>query len=157
MNLRQQTLATPLSSGAKTFWSASRIAVFAATLAVIAGLFFRADVTLDILWFILIAVAATYVLLRTPVGNWIFASGGDANAASNSGVPVKKVKLGLFMLTACTEFGKVCHLVDLLSHLVESRINPVSFGLDILGDNMFNLDAWLMEYSMATCLALDQL
>jgi len=58
-------------------------------------------IPVEILWFIVIAIAATYVLLKTPVGNWIFASGGDANAASNSGVPVKHVKLGLFMLTAC--------------------------------------------------------
>ena len=58
-------------------------------------------VPVEILWFILVALAATYVLLRTPVGNWIFASGGDANAASNSGVPVRKVKLCLFMTTAC--------------------------------------------------------
>ncbi len=58
-------------------------------------------IPVEILWFVLIAIAATYVLLRTPVGNWIFASGGDANAASNSGVPVRKVKLSLFMLTAC--------------------------------------------------------
>ncbi len=58
-------------------------------------------IPVEIIWFVLIALAATYVLLRTPVGNWIFASGGDADAASNSGVPVRKVKLSLFMLTAC--------------------------------------------------------
>jgi simple sugar transport system permease protein len=43
---------------------------------------------------------ATWVLLRTPAGNWIFAAGGDQNAASNSGVPVRKVKVTLFMVTA---------------------------------------------------------
>ena len=58
-------------------------------------------VPVEILWFILVAVIATYVLLRTPAGNWIFASGGDSNAATNSGVPVRRVKLSLFMLTAC--------------------------------------------------------
>jgi simple sugar transport system permease protein len=58
-------------------------------------------IPVEILWFIAMAIAATYVLLRTPIGNWIFASGGDANAASNSGVPVRKVKVSLFMLTAC--------------------------------------------------------
>jgi len=58
-------------------------------------------IPVEILWFIVIAVMATYVLLRTPVGNWIFASGGDANAASNSGVPVRRVKVSLFMVTAC--------------------------------------------------------
>ncbi|NIX75771.1 ABC transporter permease [Microvirga terricola] len=58
-------------------------------------------VPVSIVWFILFAIAATWVLLRTRAGNWIFASGGDANAARNSGVPVDRVKTGLFMLTAC--------------------------------------------------------
>ena len=35
--------------------------------------------------------------MRTRVGNWIFASGGDAKAARAAGVPVDKVKIGLFM------------------------------------------------------------
>lgn len=68
MNLRQQTLSTPLSSGVKTFWSISRIAVFAATLAVIAGLFLRAELTLDILWFILIPVLPLTFMLNP--GMW---------------------------------------------------------------------------------------
>lgn len=58
-------------------------------------------VPVEILWFILMAAVATWILLRTPVGNWIFASGGDRLAASNSGVPVSKVKISLFMVTAC--------------------------------------------------------
>ena len=58
-------------------------------------------IPVEILWFIAFALACTYVLLRTPQGNWIFAAGGDANSAVNSGVPVRKVKLALFMLTAC--------------------------------------------------------
>lgn len=48
------------------------------------------------LWIALVAVA-TWVLMRTKVGNWIFASGGDANAARAVGVPVKATKIGLFM------------------------------------------------------------
>ncbi|WP_422679898.1 ABC transporter permease [Chelatococcus albus] len=58
-------------------------------------------VPVSILWFIVLAGIATWVLLRTRIGNWIFAAGGDANAARNSGVPVNRVKTGLFMLTAC--------------------------------------------------------
>jgi simple sugar transport system permease protein len=48
------------------------------------------------IWIALVAVAS-WVLLRTKVGNWIFASGGDANAARAVGVPVTKTKIGLFM------------------------------------------------------------
>ncbi|WP_445502091.1 ABC transporter permease [Microvirga sp. G4-2] len=58
-------------------------------------------VPVSILWFIGFALVATWILLRTRAGNWIFAAGGDANAARNSGVPVDRVKTGLFMLTAC--------------------------------------------------------
>ncbi len=57
-------------------------------------------VPVSIVWFILFALVATWLLLRTRAGNWIFAAGGDANAARNSGVPVDRVKTALFMLTA---------------------------------------------------------
>jgi simple sugar transport system permease protein len=58
-------------------------------------------VPLSILWFIALAAVATIVLLRTRFGNWIFAAGGDSNAARNSGVPVHRVKTILFITTAC--------------------------------------------------------
>ncbi|MDJ0318276.1 MULTISPECIES: ABC transporter permease [Arthrobacter] len=48
------------------------------------------------IWIALVAVAS-WVLLRTKVGNWIFAVGGDAAAARAVGVPVTKTKIGLFM------------------------------------------------------------
>ena len=35
--------------------------------------------------------------VRTKVGNWIFAVGGNADSARAVGVPVPKVKIGLFM------------------------------------------------------------
>jgi len=38
-------------------------------------------VPVEVLWFIAIALIATYVLVRTRFGNWIFAAGGDALAA----------------------------------------------------------------------------
>ncbi|WP_299391774.1 ABC transporter permease [Pelagibius sp.] len=58
-------------------------------------------VPVEVIWFVLFAAIATWVLVRTRFGNWIFASGGDANAARNSGVAVNRVKTILFMLTAC--------------------------------------------------------
>jgi simple sugar transport system permease protein len=47
-----------------------------------------------------ITALATWVLFRTRVGNWIFGVGGDKVAARNVGVPVHRVKIGLFMLTS---------------------------------------------------------
>src|SRR5215813_1542136 len=53
-----------------------------------------------ILWALGLAFIAHIILTRTRLGNWIFASGGDANAARNVGVPVNRVKIALFMFTA---------------------------------------------------------
>lgn len=61
-----------------------------------------ADFNISILWWIIIAAVATYVLLRTRPGNWIFGIGGDENAARNVGVPVNWMKVFLFMTTAAS-------------------------------------------------------
>jgi simple sugar transport system permease protein len=55
---------------------------------------------IEIVWWLGIAALATWVLLRTSFGNWIYGAGGDANAARNVGVPVTQVKIALFMCTA---------------------------------------------------------
>jgi simple sugar transport system permease protein len=53
-----------------------------------------------ILWWMALVALATWVLLRTRTGNWIRAAGGAAEAARNAGVPVERVKVGLFTTTA---------------------------------------------------------
>ena len=50
-------------------------------------------------WFVFVALSA-WVLQRTKIGNWIFAVGGNAASARAVGVPVTKVKIGLFMTVA---------------------------------------------------------
>ncbi len=65
---------------------------------------FGARFRVAILWWIGLALVATWVLLRTRQGNWIFGAGGDANAARSVGVPVNKVKIALFMTTAFAGF-----------------------------------------------------
>lgn len=57
-------------------------------------------VPVSVLWWIILTALATWVLLNTKFGNWVFATGGDSNAARNVGVPVARVKIILFMLTA---------------------------------------------------------
>ncbi len=54
----------------------------------------------SIIWWILFTAVATWILLRTKYGSWIFAVGGDAPAARNAGVPSDQVKIALFMTTA---------------------------------------------------------
>ena len=51
-------------------------------------------------WWVVFTAVMSWVLLRTPFGNWVFGAGGDSNAARNVGVPVRRVKITLFMLTA---------------------------------------------------------
>ncbi|WP_081916390.1 ABC transporter permease [Luteibacter sp. 9135] len=53
-----------------------------------------------LVWWLVMGLAAGFVLARTRFGNWIFVVGGDANAAKNVGVPVRRVKVSLFVLTA---------------------------------------------------------
>ena len=57
---------------------------------------------MSVLWWIGLALVATFVLLRTSFGNWIFGAGGSAVAARNVGVPVSRVKIILFMATAAS-------------------------------------------------------
>ncbi len=57
-------------------------------------------IPMSIIWWIIITLVATWVLLKTRFGNWIFACGGDPNAARNVGVPVARVKIVLFICTA---------------------------------------------------------
>lgn len=58
-------------------------------------------IPVEIIWFVLITALATWILLRTRFGNWIFAAGGDAVSARNVGVPVARVKIIMFCTTAC--------------------------------------------------------
>jgi simple sugar transport system permease protein len=54
----------------------------------------------SMIWWIVLTLIAAWVLQRTKFGNWIFAVGGDAQAARNLGVPSDRVKIALFMTTA---------------------------------------------------------
>jgi simple sugar transport system permease protein len=55
------------------------------------------SIRITLLWWILFVIIGTWVLLRTNIGNWIFAVGGSAPSSRAVGVPVNKVKIGLFM------------------------------------------------------------
>ena len=54
----------------------------------------------SVLWWFAAAAVATWVLLRTRAGNWIFAVGGALNSSRQVGVPIMRTKVGLFMTTA---------------------------------------------------------
>jgi simple sugar transport system permease protein len=50
-----------------------------------------------VVWWILVAAIGSYVLVKTKWGNWIFAVGGNKEAARAVGVPANQVKVGLFV------------------------------------------------------------
>ncbi len=54
----------------------------------------------SVLWFAAIAIASGLLLSGTRFGNWIFAVGGDKESAREAGVPVRRVKMTLFVFTA---------------------------------------------------------
>jgi len=67
-----------------------------------------------ILWWFALAAVCAFILAKTQFGNWIFAVGGDSNAAKNVGVPVRRVKISLFVLTAfCSCLYSVLQVCDI--------------------------------------------
>jgi simple sugar transport system permease protein len=65
------------------------------------------------LWWLIIAGVAWFILSRTQLGNWIYATGDNKDAARANGVPTNKVKIGLFMFTAfCACIFAACQVFD---------------------------------------------
>ena len=56
-------------------------------------------VPIGVVVMVVIAVIGSLVLSRTPFGRWLYASGGNERAAELSGVPVKTVKVSVYMLS----------------------------------------------------------
>jgi simple sugar transport system permease protein len=53
-----------------------------------------------VLWWLLVAAIGSYVLTKTKWGNWIFAVGGNKEAARAIGVPANRVKISLFVVVS---------------------------------------------------------
>jgi simple sugar transport system permease protein len=90
---------TKLVTGSVTTQNINQMDGYSALNKIFASTFDIGSVTISIVvvwWFVFVAIA-TWVLQRTKIGNWIFAVGGNAASARAVGVPVLKVKVGLFM------------------------------------------------------------
>ena len=68
-------------------------------------------IRVTVLWWLVFVVIATWVLLRTRIGNWIVAVGGAAQSARAVGVPVNPVKIGLFMTVGFLAWFTGMHLL----------------------------------------------
>lgn len=70
------------------------------------------------LWFIGIALCLYFVLVKTPYGNAVYATGGSKEAARLLGIPINKIKIINFIISAllagfagCIQFARF-HSVD---------------------------------------------
>jgi simple sugar transport system permease protein len=61
---------------------------------------FGTNFAISIVWWLVLTVIATWVLLRTRFGNWIPGVGGNLQASRNLGVPTARVRITLFVCTA---------------------------------------------------------
>lgn len=59
-----------------------------------------AIIRMSVVWWVVATVVGAFVLNKTKWGNWIFAVGGNKDAARAIGVPADRVKTGLFVTTA---------------------------------------------------------
>ena len=89
----KQVTGSVLATGVATLdgWDSVR-AVFAGELP-----FFGSRLKISVVWWLALALFGSVLLTRTRAGNWIFAAGGEQNAARQVGVPVTRVKSGLFV------------------------------------------------------------
>ncbi|WP_329024698.1 ABC transporter permease [Streptomyces sp. NBC_00690] len=104
---------TKLISGTVSTKSIADMEGFTSAKAVFAHEFVIGDVTIKvtILWWIALIAVATWILLRTRFGNWIFAVGGGEHAARAVGVPVIRTKIGLYMGVAFAAWVAGQHLL----------------------------------------------
>jgi len=65
---------------------------------------------MSLVWFALLIIAATILLLRTRFGNWTYAVGQNPDAARNLGVPVERTTISLFVL--CSLCGGIAGIVQ---------------------------------------------
>lgn len=86
-----------------------------------------------ILWWLVFVAIATWVLLRTRIGNWILASGGNAASARAVGVPTKRVKIGLFAFVGFSAWFYAMHQL--------SGYNTVQAGSGIGGEFLYIIAA----------------
>ncbi len=79
-----------------------------------------------ILWWIAFTLIMAFYVHRTPIGNWLFAMGGDRESARNAGIQVDKLTIGLFILTATSaSFVGMCQAILFNSAQVSGGMNII--------------------------------
>jgi simple sugar transport system permease protein len=65
----------------------------------ILGQFINGMFNVSIFWWLGFVMLFLFFLHISPVGNWVFALGGDRESARNAGIPTDKLTVGLFMMS----------------------------------------------------------
>jgi len=104
---------TKLITGAVSTPNINQMEGYGVLSAIFSSSFKIGPVTLwsTVLWWIAFVLLSGWILQRTKIGNWIYAVGGNAASARAVGVPVTKVKVGLFMTVAFLGWFAGMHLL----------------------------------------------
>lgn len=91
------------------------------------------------LWFLLLTFVLSLVLTKTQYGNWVFAVGGNLNAARASGVNVEKVKIMNFAL--CSLFASISGTCNLARYVMSQPMLGTGMELEgiaasVIGGNL---------------------
>jgi simple sugar transport system permease protein len=79
-----------------------------------------------IFWWIVFAVVFAFIVHKTKYGNWLFAMGGDRESARNAGIPVDRMTIILFVLSAtCASFVGMCGAILFNSAQVSGGMNYI--------------------------------
>ncbi|AOZ68050.1 ABC transporter permease [Rhodobacter xanthinilyticus] len=79
-----------------------------------------------ILWWIGFAAVLWFVIHKSPLGNWLFAMGGDKESARNAGIPTDKMTIGLFVLSSTSaSFVGMCGAILFNSAQVSGGMNYI--------------------------------
>ena len=79
-----------------------------------------------IIWWVILAIVFWFVLHQSKIGNWIYAIGGDRESARNAGIPVDRMTIALFIMTATSaSFVGMCHSILFNSAQVSGGMNDI--------------------------------
>jgi simple sugar transport system permease protein len=93
----------------------------------------RVTVWTSVFWWIGFVLLSAWILQRTRIGNWIFAVGGNAASARAVGVPVTRVKIGLFMAVSFLAWFMGMHTLY--------RFNTIQAGLGVGNEFLYIIAA----------------
>lgn len=81
----------------------------------------------SLVWYVAIVVLVSLLLARTNFGNWVYATGGDYQAAKDLGINVNAVKLSCFVL--CSLLAGLAGIIQSLR--VHAALTSLGTGIEL--------------------------